>query len=146
MSSNNNRNAGKRSVPPHGARYNGEARPSTENITTCSSCGEPNKTSGLVLKTSSPSYPRALFFPLLLDEPPISTASVANCGKVGLVRYGITERISRFARNVFDMTREGPHAATRILKNGKVCNLTVWSVDFITQKRTDAYELRLRSR
>ena len=149
MSSNNNRNAVKRSVPLQWARQNGEDRPSTETIMTRSSCGEPNKTSGPVLKTSSPSYPRALFFPFPLDEPSTSAASVAfvsSRGNIGLVRCGITARTSRFARMAFAMMRERPHAATRILKNGNTCNLVLLSVGPTTKEQTDTYELCLRSR
>jgi len=107
-------------------KFLGSLRPSTESITTSSSCGEANKTPGVVLKTSSPSYPRALFFPFLLDDPPRSVAPtffVSDCGKIDLLRYGTTARTKRFARMAFDMARECAHAATRILKNGNVCVL-----------------------
>ena len=117
-------------------------KPSIERITTRSSCGEPNKTPELVLKTSSPSYPRALFFPFLLDDPPTSvapTSSVSDRDKIDLLRYGTTARTNRFARVAFDMARDCAHAATRALKNGNVCALMLRSIhqfDIGMQKRT----------
>lgn len=114
--------------------------PSMECITTISSFGEPNKTPGVVLKTSSPSYPRALFFPFLLDDPPRSIAPpffVSDCGKIDLLRYGTTARTNRFARMAFDMARECTHAPTRILKNGNVCVLMLQSI-----RRFDRQERR----